>query len=89
MKNLVEDLALKEYEHLAPTVEGFCGCEMCREDVLVFALNRIRPLYVAQPTGEALVHVQMQAEQQTADLSVALLDGFRKVKAAPRKGHPK
>jgi competence protein ComFB len=88
MRNLIEDLAAEEYNRLLPTVQGFCGCEHCRADVLVYALNRLAPHYVAQPTGEALTHVRMQAEQQVADISVVLLEGFRKVKAAPRPGHP-
>ncbi len=88
MKNLVEEFVTREYDLLAPKVEGFCGCEMCREDVLVFALNRLTPHYVAQRTGEVLEKVAQQSEQPVADVSVVLLDGFRKVKAAPRKGHP-
>ncbi len=88
MKNLVEELANREYERLVPTIEGFCGCAMCREDVLVYALNRLPPHYVAQPTGEVLGKVALQTEQPVADVSVVLLDGFRKVKAAPRSGHP-
>jgi hypothetical protein len=87
MRNLIEDLAEDEYKRLVSTVEGFCGCEQCRVDVLVYALNRVAPHYVAQPTGEALAHVRMQAEQQVADISVVLLEGFRKVTAAPRPGH--
>lgn len=88
MKNLVEGFVIREYDLLVPTVEGFCGCDMCREDVLVFALNRLPPQYVAQRTGEILGKVAQQTEQPVADASVVLLDGFRKVKAAPRKGHP-
>ena len=88
MKNLVEAFVMREYELLAPSVEGFCGCELCREDVLVYALNRLPPQYVSQPTGEVLGKVAQQTEQPVADVSVVLLGGFRKVKAAPRKGHP-
>ncbi len=88
MKNLVEDFVNREYDLLVPKVEGFCGCELCREDVLVYALNRLPPQYVSQRTGEVLGKVAQQAEQPVADVSVLLLNGFRKVKAAPRKGHP-
>ncbi|UCF39973.1 MAG: late competence development ComFB family protein [Gemmatimonadota bacterium] len=88
MKNLVEEFVIREYDLLAPKVEGFCGCELCRADVLVYALNRLRPHYVAQATGEVLEKVAQQSEQPVADVSVVLLDGFRKVQAAPRNGHP-
>ena len=84
----MEEFVIREYDLLAPKVEGFCGCELCRADVLVYALNRLRPHYVAQATGEVLEKVAQQSEQPVADVSVVLLDGFRKVKAAPRNGHP-
>ena len=84
---MVEDLVIEEYDKVVATVEDFCGCEMCREDVLVYALNRVHPQYVAQPTGEVLTRVSGQTDQPRADISVMLLDGMRKVKAAPRKGH--
>jgi competence protein ComFB len=84
---LVENLVIEEYDKVVATVEDFCGCEMCREDVLVYTLNRLPPQYVAQPTGEVLARVSAQADQSRADISVMLLDGMRKVKAAPRKGH--
>lgn len=84
---MVENLVIEEYDKVVATVEDFCGCEMCREDVLVYTLNRLPPQYVAQPTGEVLARVSAQADQSRADISVMLLDGMRKVRAAPRKGH--
>ncbi len=84
---MVENLVIEEYDKVVATVEDFCGCEMCREDVLVYTLNRLPPQYVAQPTGEVLARVSAQADQPRADIAVMLLDGMRKVKAAPRKGH--
>lgn len=89
MKNLLETMVQREYDRLLPTVKGFCGCPLCRDDVLVYALNRVPPRYVTQPEGEVLTHVRMETDQPIADISMALLDGFRKVQASPRKGHEK
>ncbi len=87
MKNVLEVIVAREYESLVPTIDGFCGCEVCREDVLVFTLNRLPPRYVADPTGEVLTDVAMQADQSRADVQRVLLEGFRRVKATPRKKH--
>jgi competence protein ComFB len=86
MKNVLEAMVAREYAELLLTMPGACGCALCREDVLVYALNRLPPRYVATLTGEVLSEVQMDAEQGRADITVALLEGIRVVAAAPR--HP-
>jgi len=77
----------REYERLRPTFPEFCGCETCRDDVMVFALNRVRPRYVTRRRGAVLARVRMERDQELADLSVALVEGFRRVHEAPRPGH--
>ena len=65
----------------------FCGCDMCGDDVLVYALNRLSPRYVAQPTGEVITQVSLGSDQTKADMSVVILDGMRRVHSDPRDGH--
>jgi competence protein ComFB len=87
VRNVVEELVRREYDRLAPTIEGFCGCELCRDDVMVYALNRLKPRYVTQPLGEVLTNVDLTEHQPQADAVTVLLEGFRVVAATPRKGH--
>ncbi len=87
MRNALEKLVAREYERLEQTVSGFCGCDMCRDDVLALALNHLTPIYVAQRKGEIITSVVMETEQNRADVSIALLDAFRRVHAEPRVGH--
>ena len=87
MKNMLEDIVAREYEQLKSSIPDFCDCELCRDDVMVYALNRLPPRYVAQPTGEVLTKLSMGADQPKADMSVVLLEGFRRVQADPREGH--
>jgi competence protein ComFB len=86
MKNVVEALVVREYDRLLPTVPGACGCAVCREDILVYALNRLQPHYVATPAGEVIAGVEMEKVQGQADIAVALMDAFRVVASAPRHG---
>ena len=74
----------REYLELLPGVVGACGCPLCREDVLVYALNRLPPRYVATLTGEVLSENRLDADQGQADITVALLEAFRVVGASPR-----
>ena len=88
VKNLQEDAVRRKFEELKHTMPEFCGCDMCCDDVLVYALNRLSPRYVAQPTGEVITNVSLGSDQPKADMSVVILDGMRRVHAEPRAGHP-
>ncbi|MBI1967136.1 MAG: late competence development ComFB family protein [Gemmatimonadetes bacterium] len=80
------EVVQREYEALRPQFSAFCGCDTCRGDVLVFALNRLSPHYVSTRQGEILTELSLASDQEKAKLSVILLEGFRKVGMAPRCG---
>ena len=80
-------MVAREYEHLKGTVPGFCGCASCRDDVMVFTLNRLSPRYVATPHGEVISKVGMERSQEQANVSMALVEALRRVHQAPRQGH--
>ncbi len=84
IRNLAEDHVLQAYDSLRHHFADFCGCEVCREDVLVFTLNRIAPRYVATLAGSVLTEVSLEKEQSRAPIDVAMMEGFRKVSLAPR-----
>ena len=84
--NVAMEVAQREYESLRETFPKFCGCDTCRGDVLIYALNRLAPHYVSTRQGEILTELSLASDQEKARLDVALLDGFRKVAAAPRCG---
>lgn len=80
------EVVQREYQSLRDGFPKFCGCDTCRSDVLVYALNRLTPHYVSTRQGEILTELSLASDQEKARLDVALLEGFRKVAAAPRCG---
>lgn len=84
IKNLAEEFVAREYERLRPTQPDFCGCDMCREDVIVFALNRVSPRYAVQEEGEIISRVKLEADQPRTDVYIAVMEAFRRVSAEPR-----
>jgi competence protein ComFB len=84
--NVAMEVAQREYQSLRATLPKFCGCDTCRGDVLIYALNRLAPHYVSTRQGEILTELSLGSDQEKARLDVTLLDGFRKVAAAPRCG---
>jgi competence protein ComFB len=84
--NVTMEVVQREYQSLRDKFPKFCGCDTCRSDVLVFALNRLTPHYVSTRQGEILTELSLASDQEKAKLDVALLEGFRKVALAPRCG---
>ena len=86
MTNVALEVVQREYERLRPQLPRFCGCGICRGDVLVYALNRLAPHYVSTREGEVLTEISLGSDQEKAKLDVVLLEGFRRVALAPRCG---
>ena len=84
--NVTMEVVQREYKSLRDAFPKFCGCDTCRSDVLVLALNHLTPHYVSTRQGEILTELSLASDQEKAKLDVALLAGFRKVALAPRCG---
>ena len=86
IRNLVESRVEEAYQALRPRYPDFCGCDICREDVMVFALNRLAPRYVTSVEGRAVTGVALERDQQRATIEVAVIEGLQRVGQAPRCG---
>lgn len=84
IRNLVEDHVTAAYDTLRPHFPAFCGCELCRDDVLTFALNRVPPRYVASRQGSVVTEVNLEKEQSRAAIEVIVMEALRKISVAPR-----
>ena len=60
--NIVEDHVIEAYEALRRHFPDFCGCDICRADVIVYALNRLPPRYVP-PEGSIVTRSTWTKEQ--------------------------
>jgi hypothetical protein len=85
--NLVEHHVVAAYDAMRPHFPDFCGCAICREDALVYALNRIPARYVASTTGSVVTEVNLEKEQSRAAIEVVVMEGLRKISVAPRCGN--
>ena len=86
IKNLVEEHVVAAYEALRGHFPSFCGCEVCRDDALVYTLNRIPPRYASTREGSVLLEVALEKEQSRAAIDVAMMDGLQKISRVPRCG---
>lgn len=86
IRNMVEERAVSAYERLRASFPDFCGCDVCRGDVLVYALNRIPARYVASREGTVLTEITLDRDQTRALIEVNIMEGIRKISLAPRCG---
>jgi len=84
--NLVEEHVRASYESLRPRFPDFCGCEMCRDDALVYTLNRVPARYVSSLQGSVLTGLNLDKDQNRTAIDVAMMDGLRRISLAPRCG---
>ncbi|MDQ5840312.1 MAG: late competence development ComFB family protein [Chloroflexota bacterium] len=84
IQNKVEVHVQEAYEQLKGHFEGFCGCDICQADVLVYALNRLPARYVASREGTVITELSLDKNQNRATIDVVVMDGIRKVMTSPR-----
>jgi hypothetical protein len=86
IRNLMEDHVVHAYDAMRPHFPDFCACEICRDDALVFTLNRVPARYVASRTGSVVTEINLEKEQSRAAIEVAMMEALRKITLAPRCG---
>jgi competence protein ComFB len=86
IRNVTEEHVQTSYESLRPRYPDFCGCDVCRDDALVYTLNRIPARYVSSLQGSVLTEVSLEKDQSRAAIDVAMMEGLRKISMAPRCG---
>ncbi|HEU4800470.1 MAG TPA: late competence development ComFB family protein [Gemmatimonadales bacterium] len=86
IKNLSEEHVFAAYDRLRPSFPQFCGCDMCRGDVLIYALNRVQARYVNTLAGSVMTELNLEKDQSRAQIEVLVMEGLRKVDLAPRCG---
>ncbi|MDX2121364.1 MAG: tRNA (N6-isopentenyl adenosine(37)-C2)-methylthiotransferase MiaB [Gemmatimonadota bacterium] len=86
IRNAIEDHVVEAYDQLVVHFKDFCGCDTCRLDVLVFALNRLPPRYVIGREGAVVTDLNLDKDQSRAAIEVTVMEGIRKVNLAPRCG---
>ena len=86
IRNLVEEHVFAAYDQLRTHFPDFCGCDTCRGDVYVYALNRVPARYVNTQVGTIITDFNLDKDQNRATIDVAVMEALRRVMGAPRCG---
>ena len=85
--NLMERHADDAYNRLKGTIKEFTDSPQLREDVIVYALNRLPPKYVVTNQGKVVTSVDLDGDQHRAAIDVQVMEAMRHVARRP-EGHP-
>jgi competence protein ComFB len=86
IRNLVEEHVFAAYDQLRTHFPDFCGCDTCRGDAYVYALNRVPARYVNTQAGTVITDFNLDKDQSRAAIDVAMMEALRRVMLAPRCG---
>ena len=82
VKNIMEKMVEDRLEQMLPEMEC-CTCDICKTDILCYALNRLKPKYVSTEQGELLSRVDSVSITYHAAIITEIAAGVEIVKKNP------
>lgn len=84
IENIVEKIIWDNMDKVLDQNKDICRCEICRCDIAAYALNMLRPHYVATDKGSAITRAQFIDNQSYLDLIIILTEAVERVSTHPR-----
>jgi len=86
LHNTMEDIVVARVNEIFEAIDTgdsaqtYCTCKQCRLDITCYTLNRVQPHYIVSNRGVTRVQWgTIERQQQIADITALIHDGFRQV----------
>ncbi|MEP6589793.1 MAG: late competence development ComFB family protein [Gemmatimonadota bacterium] len=86
--NVMEQHVKNAYERLKSSVKDYEETPRHRDDVVVFALNRLPPKYVVSNEGKAVTEASLDSPQHRTAIDVQVFEALRQIARVPRNDRP-
>ena len=83
VKNIMENMVEAKLDQMLPQL-NCCRCDICRTDILCYALNRLKPKYVSTEQGELLSRVDSISFAYDTAIMTEIVAGAEIVRKNPR-----
>lgn len=83
LKNHMEDVVTRTLEDMMPKL-NICTCDLCKKDIVAYALNHLPPKYVVTPKGDLYSRLSEFTQQFEIDVQVALTEAIKVISKNPR-----
>lgn len=81
--NIMEKIVWDNMQSVIDSKADACDCDICRADIAAYALNNLRPRYVATSRGEIISKAKVLENQFHLDTIIALTAALEVVCAEP------
>lgn len=88
VKNVMEQLVFDQLDRVLAATKPACDCEMCRADIVAYALNNLKPKYAATHRGEVISKAAALQNQFYMDVIAVLTRAVEVVGSKPRHSAP-
>lgn len=82
VKNIMEAMVEAKMDSILPAI-NCCQCDICKTDIMCYALNRLKPKYVSTEQGELLSRVDSISVTYGAAIMTEITAGAELVKKNP------
>ena len=86
IRNYMEEVVDGTMEEILAHRDDACKCERCRMDIKALALNHLPPKYVVTDRGYVYTKINELENQFKADITVAVTNALKVIRAKPRHG---
>lgn len=77
---------MEQLDNMLKEMKSVCTCQRCRDDMLAYALNNLKPLYATTERGETIFKASNLAPQVNTDIITAITKAIEVVGKNPRHG---
>lgn len=81
--NIMEQIVSEKLDTLL-TGTNCCKCVECKQDMLAFALNMVKPKYVNSTKGELFGRIDSTKLQNSVDIDIAVAKAIATVSTSPK-----
>ncbi|MBQ8567612.1 MAG: late competence development ComFB family protein [Oscillospiraceae bacterium] len=82
--NMTEIIARQKLTELLQESDC-CKCEQCYLDMLAFALNNLKPMYVNSKQGQLISRINSTIRQRNVDMDIAIVKAISIVSSSPHR----
>lgn len=84
VRNVMEIIVWQSIDRVLDGVPTVCRCAKCKDDIVAYALNHLKPKYATTHKGETISKAMSLEPQYYLDVITALTQGINVVGRNPR-----
>lgn len=84
LRNITEMLVEEKLDELLSKDDDCCKCPQCREDIIAYTLNQLKPHYVSSSKGELYSKAKMLSINYEVEITAAVARAIKTVTENPR-----